>query len=959
MPTPTANQIRQQFIDYFAERHDHAFVPSSPVVPHNDPTLLFANAGMNQFKPVFQGTVDPHSDLARLRRAVNSQKCIRAGGKHNDLDDVGKDLYHHTFFEMLGNWSFGDFFKAEAIDWAWDLFTNVWKIDPSRLYATYFQGDEAEGLEPDLEAKQLWLKHLPESHVLPGDMKDNFWEMGDTGPCGPCSEIHYDGRTDEERRQTPGASLVNADHEHVIELWNLVFIQFDRHAPGAQGLKTLPAKHVDTGMGLERITRVLQGKSSNYATDLFTPIFAAIQNATGAEQPYTDRLDSPEDTAYRVIADHIRTLTFAITDGADPSNEGRGYVLRRVLRRAVRYGRQTLGAKGPFLCELVPTVVSEMGDFFPELKKNPRRVADVIRDEEVSFGRTIEQGAAHFAEAAQAGRIAAEDAFKLHDTYGFPIDLTQIMAAEHGLTVDVEGFERLMEEARERSRAGGAGASCETRALHMDAEAVAELQKRGVQPTDDSLKFERPRATAHVQAIWTGERFVDHLEDSHEEPVALILDRTTFYAEMGGQVGDLGTLHADVDTGDGQIHILFDVENTVSVAGYVLHVGRLTEGAVKVGNSVETRVDERRRRAVAANHTTTHLLNLALREALGEGVEQKGSLVAPDRLRFDFSASGSLDADTLATIERAIAERIDQNLKVDWAEAPLARARTIAGVRAVFGETYPDPVRVVSVGAPVADLLNDPENPKWREFSVEFCGGTHLLSTKDATAVAITEETAVAKGVRRVVALTGDAAQDAIDRAKRLESRIQNTRSLEGEALQREVTDLAERIDAETLPLTFKHRARAALESLAERIKAARKQAAAAGRDAAVAAARQIAESAEGEIIVAEIPAGSDRQALLAAMDAVRARHEDAAVILLSADEEEGKVSIAAAVPPALIDRGLRAGDWVRVAAGACGGKGGGKPDKAQGGGTEPERIGAAADAAREHASRTLGSHAL
>jgi alanyl-tRNA synthetase len=600
-----------------------------------------------------------------------------------------------------------------------------------------------------------------------------------------------------------------------------------------------------------------------------------------------------------------------------------------------------------------------MGDFFPELKKNPKRVADVIRDEEESFGRTLEQGTAHFAEAAEAGGIAAEDAFKLHDTYGFPIDLTQIMAAEHGLTVDVEGFERLMEQARERSRAGGAGASCEAKALHMDAEAVAELQKRGVKPTDDSLKFDRPRATAHVQAIWTGDTFVDHLDDSRDEPVAIILDRTTFYAEMGGQVGDVGTLHADVDTGDGQIHILFDVENTASVAGYVLHVGRLAEGAVAVGNAVETRVDERRRRAVAANHTTTHLLNLALREALGEGVEQKGSLVAPDRLRFDFSASSALDDETLARIERVLVQRIDQDLEVHAAEAPLAEARRINGVRAVFGETYPDPVRVVSIGAPVADLLVDPESDRWRELSIEFCGGTHLLSTGEATAVAVTEETAVAKGVRRITALTGDAAQDAIKRAEQYDARVQGAKSLEGDALQQEVTDLAERIETETLPLTFKHRARAELESLSERVKAARKQAAAAGRDAAVAAARQIAETAEGEIVIAEIPAGSDRQALLAAMDAVRARHEDAAIMLLSADHDEGKVSIAAAVPKPLIDRGLRAGDWVRAAAGACGGKGGGKPDKAQGGGTEPDKLEHAMAAARDAAGEALSSGAV
>jgi len=1020
---PSAHQIRQQFIDFFEGKHAHTFVPSSPVAPINDPTLLFTNAGMNQFKPVFLGAVDPASDLAKIKRAVNSQKCIRAGGKHNDLDDVGKDLYHHTFFEMLGNWSFGDFFKAEIIDWAWELFTEVWKLDPARLYATYFEGDDKEGLEPDHEAKELWLKHLPEDHVLPGDMKDNFWEMGDTGPCGPCSEIHYDGRPDAERNETPGAQLVNADHEQVIELWNLVFIQFDRFAAGKDGLKPLPEKHVDTGMGLERIARVLQGKNSNYATDLFTPLFAAIQKATGCKEPYTDRLDSQTDTAYRVIADHIRCLTFAITDGADPSNEGRGYVLRRILRRAVRFGRQTLGADGVFLADLVPTVVGEMGDFFPELKKNPKRVVDVIREEEESFGRTLKQGSRFllsemnqaladriegekryglargmtvtrpgvFDESHQdyvpfdeqtgttvydlkskekvreyetseinqalveeltqsAPVIPSDTAFKLHDTYGFPIDLTQIMAEERGLTVDVEGFHQLMEEARERSRAGGAGESCDTKALHMDAEAVAELKKRGVKPTDDHKKFERLTIPAKLRAIWTGERFEDEIENLDAgERVALITDKTNFYAEMGGQVGDQGEIHDHA----GAEHTRFTVENTVAVGGYVLHVGRLEHGKLRLAGDLELRVDSGRRKKTAANHTATHLLNLALREEFDETVDQKGSLVAPDRLRFDFSLSGAVKTDALERIEAKVAGDIDKDLPVSAQPVPLEDGKKIAGLRAVFGETYPDPVRVVAVGAAVPDIIERPQDDQWRALSIEFCGGTHLRSTAEAEAFVITEETAVAKGVRRISALTGKAASEALERARELEDCIQNTISLPDEKLEAEAAALAERTESETLPLTARRRARAGLDKLADRVKAAKKKAAAAGREDAVAAARQLAESAEPGPVVGIVPAGSDRAALLAAMDAVRARRPDDAVMLLSAGD---KVAIAASVPEPKIKAGLKAGDWVRAVAATCGGKGGGKPDKAQGGGTEPDKIEHAAEMARRFAADALGS---
>ncbi|GJP49906.1 hypothetical protein CLOM_g9062, partial [Closterium sp. NIES-68] len=480
-----ATRVRDTFLQFFKDRA-HSHVPSSLVVPLDDPTLLFANAGMNQFKPIFLGTVDPRSPLASLKRAVNSQKCIRAGGKHNDLDDVGKDTYHHTFFEMLGNWSFGDYFKQEAITWAWELLTQVYKLPEDRLYATYFGGDEKLGLEPDLEARDIWLTVLPASRVLPYGCKDNFWEMGDTGPCGPCTEIHFDRLGGRD-----AAALVNADDPTCIEIWNNVFIQFNREADGT--LKTLPAKHVDTGMGFERLTSILQNKLSNYDTDVFMPIFEAIQKVTGAA-PYEGKLGKEDtgnkDMAYRVVADHIRTLSFAIADGARPGSEGRDYVLRRILRRAVRYGRDVLGAQEGFFSTLVPVFADLMGDTFPELRKNGERIKEIIGEEEVAFGRTLQKGLQRFEKSASEvkdGKLSGQDAFVLWDTFGFPVDLTQLMAEEKGLSVDMAAFEQAMTDAREMSRGarskGGAGA------LVMEAEATAELQKRGIAPTDDSAKY--------------------------------------------------------------------------------------------------------------------------------------------------------------------------------------------------------------------------------------------------------------------------------------------------------------------------------------------------------------------------------------------------------------------------------------------------------------------------------------
>ncbi|TVQ58937.1 MAG: alanine--tRNA ligase [Phycisphaerales bacterium] len=949
---PTAAQVRQQFIDFFVERHAHTFVPSSPVVPHDDPTLLFTNAGMNQFKPIFLGQADPKSAQAKLTRAANSQKCIRAGGKHNDLDDVGKDLYHHTFFEMLGNWSFGDYFKKEAIDWAWELLTKVWGVDPDRLYATYFQGDKRLGLDPDREAWDLWRAHLPERRILPGDAKDNFWEMGDTGPCGPCSEIHYDGRSDAERAQTPGDTLVNAGHPDVIEIWNLVFIQFNRVAQSGEGaLRPLPAKHVDTGMGLERLVRVLQGKQSNYDTDLFTTLFDRIRKVTGAPA-YTGALEDPRDIAYRVVADHARTLTFAITDGAPPSNEGRGYVLRRILRRAVRHGRQHLGAPGAFLCDIVPTIVETMGDAFPELRADPQRVIDIIREEEDSFGRTLSAGMQHFDDAAQrtdAKTVGAEDAFKLHDTYGFPIDLTQIMAAERGMTVDVAGFERLMEEARERSRAGGRAGGADALALGTDQ--VASLKALGVKPTNDSEKFTAKPVRARVKAIWNGTDFDEDLRASSvgvNDRFGLILDKTNHYAEMGGQVGDTGSI-----TKSGAAFI---IEDTRVFAGYVLHTGRIKSGALRVGDDVVIEVDHDRRAPIMANHTATHLLNHALRAVLHESADQKGSLVAPDRVRFDFACAKALTPEQITQAEQRVRDDIARDLPVHAEIVPLEQARAIKGLRAVFGEAYPDPVRVVSIGPAVPDLLANPDNDAWLDRSIEFCGGTHLARTGEAVAFAILSEEAVAKGVRRVTAITGADAERAVETGHRLLERAKAAALRTDEELHGVVQDINAALETETIPSTFRRHVQSALAELQERVKSAQKQAAAAGRDDAVAAARALAEQGgEGGVIVGLIPAGSDRQALLSAMDAVRAKHKDSAVLLASPDHDAGKVTIVAGVPEALIKKGLKAGDWVREASQACGGKGGGRPDSAQGGGSQPENTQAALDAARVYAAKIIG----
>ncbi|MCH2151798.1 MAG: alanine--tRNA ligase [Phycisphaerales bacterium] len=927
-----ARQIRQDFIDFFAEKAGHTIVPSSPVIPHDDPTLLFINAGMNQFKDVFLGLGD-----RPYQRAVDVQKCIRAGGKHNDLEDVGCDTYHHTFFEMLGNWSFGDYFKAEAITWAWQLLTEVWGLPKERLHITVFEGSTEDGTEPDEEAHKLWLEctDVDPSHITRWGRKDNFWEMGASGPCGPCSEIHFDNTPD-----CSGGKLVNLDHPDVIEIWNLVFIQFNR---GEDGLLTkLPASHVDTGMGFERITRILQGKNSNYDTDLWTPLFECIQKCSNGPA-YGGKLDDPTDTAYRIIADHVRCLTVALADGARPGNEGRAYVLRRILRRAVRMVHQVLDVHEPMLCRVVPAVVASLGDVYPEIAEHEEAISNVIREEELAFLRTLERGLALFDEAASNssdGNISGEAAFTLHDTFGFPIDLTELMSRERGLAVDRAGYDVLMEEARARSRASTGG----EQAMNLPANALADLAAQNVAATDDAIKYQQTTAESQVLAIWNGREFVKTLDNGSSGGV--ILDHTPFYAEQGGQVGDTGSLSFDGG--------LFKVSQTARFGDFVLHEGMAADGALECGGAVKADVEQDRRQSIESNHTATHLLNHALRDVLGDEVQQKGSLVAPDRLRFDYSHAQAPTPEELGRIEDLVRAGISNGQEVHAAEMPLDHAMTITGVRAVFGERYPDPVRVVSIGASSADLAENPTNPVWMNHSIEFCGGTHVQKTDVINAFILVQEQSLAAGVRRLMALTGDTASQVIQEGESILAEVKNASDLDDAGLVAVVERISPLVDEQTLGVLDKLAIRTELQSLQKRVKLARKSAAKSTRETAVVQAKAIADAADGEVITSLMEGVAARDDLLAAMDAIRAKHGESACLLLGTDPEAGKVVMVARVPDNLIERGLKAGDWVKHVAGLCGGGGGGRPDMAQAGGSKPEEAGAAAKAAHDWASEQL-----
>ncbi|XP_030453528.1 alanine--tRNA ligase [Syzygium oleosum] len=941
-----ANRVRDTFIKFF-EGKRHVNWPSSPVVPVNDPTLLFANAGMNQFKPIFLGTVDPNNPLSKLSRACNTQKCIRAGGKHNDLDDVGKDTYHHTFFEMLGNWSFGDYFKKEAIEWAWELLTVVYKLPKDRIYATYFGGDEKAGLAPDNEAREIWLKFLPPGHVLPFGCKDNFWEMGDTGPCGPCTEIHFDriGNRD-------ASPLVNYDDPTCIEIWNLVFIQFNRESDGS--LKPLPAKHVDTGMGFERLTSVLQNKMSNYDTDVFMPIFDSIQQVTGA-RPYSGKVGAEDvdkvDMAYRVVADHIRTLSFAIADGSCPGNEGREYVLRRILRRAVRYGSEVLKAEEGFFNGLVSIVVKVMGDVFPELKQHELRIREVIADEEASFGKTLLKGIEKFKKAAQdvQGKIlSGQDAFVLWDTYGFPLDLTQLMAEERGLLVDVEGFNSAMDEARERSRsaqnkqAGGA--------IALDAEATSTLSKKGVAKTDDSFKFIWFQDHKSViKAIYSGE-FLEGAVAGEE--VGLVLDSTSFYAEQGGQIYDTGLLDGPFGT--------FQVCNVQLFGGFVLHIGSLLgeRGKLNVGDEVICKVDYERRQLIAPNHTCTHMLNFALREVLGTHVDQKGSIVLPEKLRFDFSHGKPVDPEVLRRIESIVNEQIKAELDVYAKDTPLPKAKGINSLRAVFGEIYPDPVRVVSIGRKVEELLADPDNEEWQSISAELCGGTHISNTREAKAFALLSEEGIAKGIRRVTAVTADCAFKAIELADSLELEVTDAYRTEGSLLEKKVASLKSRVDSAPIPAARKADIRTKIAALQSEVRKAQKKIAEANTKKAVEVSLETAEAAilggKG-FCISRVDVGLDAAAVREAVVKVL-EQKGISTMVFSRDETTNKVVVCAGVP----EKGgnakqLEVSQWLEEALGPLKGRcGKGKGGLATGQGTDASHLDEAMNLADSFASMKL-----
>jgi alanyl-tRNA synthetase len=923
-------------------------VPSSPVVPLDDPTLLFTNAGMNQFKPYFLGT-----ERAPWTRTANTQKCIRAGGKHNDLDDVGRSRRHHTFFEMLGNWSFGDYFKRGAIEMAWELLTKVWKLDPARLHVTCYEG--SPDVPRDEEAAQLWkeIAGLADDHIHYFG-KDNFWEMGDTGPCGPCSEIYIDRTPDKT-----GGKDVNGEDPRVMEIWNLVFIQYNRNPD--RTLTPLPSQHVDTGMGFERITQVLQNVNDNFAIDLWNPFWHKLTELSGikytGQYPKTNKPDpvteaaNPQlrhDIAFRVIADHVRCLTFAITDGAVPDKEGRGYVLRRILRRAAFFGRQHLGLRDLYIHKLVPIVVDVMGDAFPELKKDPARVAAIIKSEEESFDRTIDRGLELFAEAAKGGKISGKQAFDLHATYGFPIDLTKIMGAERGIDVDEEGYKKEFERHQEISSAGGREGA--TRLFELPPDVLAKLNEKGVKPTDDSAKFNAAPIGATVKAIWDGHRLIDktHGSEAAGQGVAIILDQTNFYAEMGGQVGDTGELRSKSGA-------VMAVETTRAAGGFVLHVGNMVESHLSVGDHVTATLEGVRPRT-EKNHTATHLANWALREVLGEGVQQKGSLVDPDKLRFDFSQNKALTDEELARVESLVNEGIEKKLTVYAENAPQEQALKINGLRAVFGEKYPPMVRVVSIGVPVADLLKDPANTKWRDYSIEFCGGTHLKSTADAAGFIITSEESVSKGIRRIFALTGDAARDAQAVGEQLDQLIERSRSVPEAEIRQQIAELNKLLATPNLPLRAKRRGQAALAELQARQKAwekSQKQAAPAV-DTGALANELLSKSTPldaGKLIVGEIPQATDDQ-LRSAMDSLRKKAPSHAIMLASANE--GRVSFVSAVSDDLIAKGLKAGDWIRETARIAGGGGGGRPQMAQAGGKDPTKLTEALETARRFAVATV-----
>lgn len=862
----TAKEIRESFKKFF-ESKEHLIVPSAPMVVKDDPTLMFTNAGMNQFKDIILGNATP-----KCRRQADSQKCLRVSGKHNDLEEVGHDTYHHTMFEMLGNWSFGDYFKKEAISWAWEYIVDVLKIAPKDLYATVFEGSPEEGLSRDDEAAGIWEQFLPKDHIINGNKHDNFWEMGDTGPCGPCSEIHVDSRPEEEKAKVPGRELVNKDHPQVIEIWNLVFMQYNRKADGS--LEGLPAKVIDTGMGFERLVRTLQGKTSNYDTDVFQPLIKVLGDMAGCK--YGE--DEKTDIAMRVVVDHLRAIAFAIADGQLPSNAKAGYVIRRILRRAVRYGYTFLGQKEAFIYKLVPTLVDEMGDAFPEIAAQQKLVMKVMQEEESSFLRTLEngikllQGVIDETKAAGKTEIAGDKAFTLFDTFGFPLDLTELICREQGLTVDEKGFDVCMQEQKNRAR-NAAEVKLGDWVVLGDAES-------------EFVGYDFTEHPAHI---------IKYREVQQKKRTAyeVILDKTPFYGEMGGEVGDSGVLVSENE----EIKVL----DTKKENGVAIHiVDKLPE---QPEAEFMACVDVERRRAIEANHTCTHLLDEALREVLGTHVEQKGSLVTADGLRFDFSHFEKVTPEQIREVEHLVNAKIREDIPLkEYRDYPIEKAKELGAI-ALFGEKYGDKVRVVQFGT-----------------SVEFCGGCHAASTGRLGMVKIISESSIAAGVRRIEAITGKAVEDTLDKMQDfmtdLRGLLNNAPDLMA-TIQKAISENKE------------------LQSQVDEFKAQKAQEL---KKMLIEKARDV----NGVKVIAGVLPLEPQHAKDIAFQ-LRSQFPEQLLVVIGS-ESNGKPTLTVSISDDLVAEGKNAGLYVREAGKLIKGGGGGQPHFATAGGKDPEGLKAAVD---------------
>lgn len=865
---PTSKEIRESFKKFF-ESKGHHIVPSAPMVIKDDPTLMFTNAGMNQFKDIILG-----NRPAKYTRVADSQKCLRVSGKHNDLEEVGHDTYHHTMFEMLGNWSFGDYFKKEAIDWAWEYLVDVLKLDPNRLYATVFEGYAPEGLERDNEASGYWESHLPESHIINGNRHDNFWEMGDTGPCGPCSEIHIDLRSDEERAKIDGASLVNKDNPLVIEIWNLVFMQYERKADGH--LEPLPAKVIDTGMGFERLCMALQGKKSNYDTDVFTPFIARISEISGKEYGK----DNMTDVAMRVCSDHCRTIAFSIADSQLPSNAKAGYVIRRILRRAVRYAYTFLDQKAPFIYQLVDVLVDQMGDAYPELVSQKDLIKKVIKEEEESFLRTLDKGIglldALIASAKNEGKaeICGKDAFTLYDTYGFPLDLTELILREQGMTLDKKGYEEEMNNQKQRARNAAAVETGDWVIL-----------KEGEQIF---VGYDHTEADCHILRY-------RKVKQKGKEFYQIILSRTPFYGEMGGQVGDHGKL---IDS-DGNEVVIFDTKRENNISVHLTYT--LPENPA---DTFEAVIDKDARLATSANHSATHLLHEALREVLGTHVEQKGSYVSPDSLRFDFSHFQKVTQEEIRKVEHIVNSRIRKATPLEeHREMPIAEAKAL-GAMALFGEKYGDKVRVVKFGE-----------------SVELCGGTHVCNTGNIGMVRIVSESSIAAGIRRIEAVSGigvekmnDEIQDTLNCLALLLGGNGDLRSAVEKSM-KENADLHKRLD----------------EAMAERVEFIATE--------VLGKAKEVNGVKLVNLRGVRLP-----EVVKDVAFSVREKSPEHTVFIGATVSPQGKPLLTLMLSNDMVNNGVNAGLIVREAAKLIKGGGGGQPFFAQAGGKDSEGLSAARD---------------